>query len=124
MKVHIQNTLIAKKRLSKHTPNSSVHFLDIDHITQVFIINIHPLGGAISFVVRDDVQPIVWSIEPDLHHLSITDAIREEHHRERVQDLALYCPIQRPRAIICRIPDGHEILFGRVVDVQCDLPVR
>ena len=104
-----------------YVPHRSIHLLDLDVIV---LVEVHVHTVARAFVVRDDVQTVVRPVELDADGLPVADALREDHDRERVEQLLLNGAVEWPRAIRGRVPDRHQVVLRRVVQLELHLPLR
>lgn len=100
-----------------------IHLLDLKVILPV--VHIHAISVDVArCMVRHDDEPVVRPVEADLHRLAVPNLLRQKHDRQRVEQLALDGAVERPSAVLWRVPDGHEVLLGVFGDVELDLAVR
>ena len=94
------------------------------HLFYFDIVVVHVDIHAAACVVWYDRQSIVKAIEGNPDRLSVANPIREDHNRQRIEQVALDRAVEGAGAVNRRITRGTEEVLRIVIDLKSHLPLR
>ena len=117
----VQDDYSSTKRCVKSGPQDTV----LVHLFyfNVVVVAVHVDVHVAACVVGYDRQSIVKAIEGNPDHLSVANPIREDHDRQRIEQVALDRAVEGTGPVNRRVTRGTEEVLRIVTDLKSHLPL-